>query len=87
MKYTDIENNSLTEKEMYRILVNAVRAGVEPAMPIYIYLSFEKLDEFIKSTYRVIPGKNFGSIVYDFWGGEVTIEAIKNKTDTITVSN
>jgi len=86
MRYTE-EPESLTESEFYRMIVRAIRAGVSASSSIFVYMSYEALQELESNTLRIINKSKFGERTVSTAGGNVNIVAIKEETDTITVSN
>lgn len=87
MKYEEELTDSLTERQIYRLIVKAVRAGVQMSEQIYICMSLEKVEEIIDNSMRVCPTESFGVIHYQSPIGIVSILAIPQETNIVTVQN
>lgn len=87
MKYEEELTENLTERQIYRLIVKAVRAGVQMSQHIYISMSLEKVEEIIYNSMRVCPTESFGVMHYESPIGKVSILVIPQETNIITVHN
>ena len=87
MKYEEESRKSLTESEIYRITVAAIRAGVDSSRTIYICMSFEKFDEINCGSMRPTSTEHFGTVEYNSPIGTVYFLVLAHETNTITVQN
>ena len=87
MKYEEELTEDLTERQIYRLIVKAVRAGVSMSEHIYISVSPEKAEELIYNTIRVSPTESFGIMHYRSPLGDVSILVTPQDTNIVTVQN
>jgi hypothetical protein len=87
MNYEEELTEDMTERQIYRLIVKAVRAGVLMSQHIYISMSLEKVEEIINNSMRVCPTESFGTMHYESPIGKVSILAISQDTNIVTVQN
>jgi len=87
MKYEEESTECMTERQIYRLIVKAVRAGVLMSQHIYVSMSLEKVEEIIDGSMRVCPTESFGVMHYESPIGKVSILAISQDTNIVTVQN
>ena len=85
MIYEEEITDDLTERRMYQLIFNAVRSGVKMSEDIYITMSLEKMEEALHNSMRVRLTKRFGVVCYELPMGSVTLLAISEETNIVTV--
>ncbi len=85
MIYEEEVTDDLTERRMCQLIFNAVRSGVKMSEDIYITMSLEKMEEALHNSIRVRFTKRFGVVCYDLPMGSVTLLAISEETNIVTV--
>ena len=85
MIYEEEITDVLTERRMYQLVFNAVRSGFKMSEDIYITMSLEKMEEALNNSTRVRSTDRFGVVCYDLPMGSVTLLAISEETNIVTV--
>ena len=85
MTYEEEITDDLTQRRMHQLIFNAVRSGVKMSEDIYITMSLEKMEEALNNSTRVRSTDRFGVVCYDLPMGSVTLLAISEETNIVTV--
>ena len=85
MIYEEEITDDLTESQMCQLIFNAVRSGVKMSEDIYVTMSLEKMKELLYNSVHFRLTKRFGVVCYELPMGSVTLLAISEETNIVTV--